>query len=932
MATPHPPPARPSSPEVPVAFSPWHERYPVSSSSPGTSSGTALPVSEDMPPVTQKESLSSIDRNETIKRKSVVPLLLFDDGDTLVFIDPPPNDNSSPINRYSTAVHRIHSEKILNTGSKYLADLFKPRVQARVAKQRGLRYELPDGIKYLLDLTPAILDDDAIILLTELSCPPGIRTWASLSSVWKLPSSCVGGDDICEPLTDETWQAIGPSWSAWKGPLEQDIEASPEDGVSSLTDEGVGESAFADVRLESKPATLPVEYSPERHREGIEHVLHALEGLSITLDTPCKLWTFFAVAKVFDVATTPAISGYVLSWFFESGNTKFIEIHPEIAYRVACGIESSELCRHSFLGIVGDEALLHLIRSANITPLRSNYKEKIDRSRITDFLEDVEVQRIEYASKSFADDIINFFLLLAGDDMSWFRQSSEFKKLLQQKQDLEYIEDQRKVDRFIGQLKEFVRYRIYCFLQWSRDPIRSCDAVPATRTCDSPIKLGPGDVLHRLIGQSFWSDLLRMNLIGDSDFGFGSRMFPHQTISEIGLGLLPFKSHERARIFFHSRQSLDMEAKALNQKFRINRKKLSDTRNGQLSLTINLRQKSAIQESHGTSSFSTSASTRGSIAQPDVMALCPRPPVEYPNGSGSDSNSMQTALSCPKDDLAFPFGPPSLDESGPMDTEADNEANRWSPATDSKLIQPQSATFITDNTASDDPSQFDLTDFLVWANTYIRQSARQLIFPPERLSIQFESIDTLICLSGNQLKFLPLWAGGNDDGSGGVFTDHDIPIMETGGFSAPGPAVTTGSAALTEDSFSEIGPSEAQSTVQGASHHATYSHRSYLQSVDSADSENGMENIDIMAREEDSLMEYPESELTMMTTDEEIDFNMDGADSDGNSTVMGYQSDFSNDIDLEESHDFNDDNEPDKDGGVLVDTNLGGFELVHESA
>jgi len=888
-------------------------------------------VSEDMPPITQNEALSSIDRNETIKRKSVVPLLLFDDGDTLVFIDPPPNDRSRSINRYSTAVHRIHSEKILNTGSKYLADLFKPRVQVRVAKQRGLHYELPDGIKYLLDLTPAILDDDAIILLTELSCPPGIRTWASLSSVWKLPSSCVGGDDICEPLTDETWQAIGPSLPVWKAPLEKDIEALPEDGVIGLTDEGVGESAFTDVSLESKPATLPVEYSPERHREGIEHVLHALEGLSITLDTPCKLWTFFAVAKVFDVATAPAISGYVLSWFFESDNTKFIEIHPEIAYRVACGIKSAELCRHAFLGIVGDEALLHLIRSANLTPFRSNYKEKIDRSRITDFLEDVEVQRIEYASKSFADDIINFFLLLAGDDMSWFRQSSEFKKLLLQKQDLEYIEDQRKVDRFTDQLKEFVRYRIYCFLQRSRDPIRSCDAVPATRMCDSPVKFGPGDVLHRLIGRSFWYDLLRINLIGDSDFGFGSRRFPHQTISEIGLELLPFKSHERARIFFHSRQSLDMEANTLNQKFRINRKKLSDARYGHLSLTINLRQKSAIQECHGTSSSSTSASTRGSISQPDVMALRPRPPVEYPDGNESDSNSMQAALSCPEDDLAFPFEPPSLDESGPIE-EDDDEANRWNFATNSKPVQPQSATFTTDNTASNDPSQFDLTDFLVWANTYIRQSARQLIFPPERSSIQFESIDTLICLSENQLKLLPLWAGGNDDGSGGVFTDHDIPIMETGGFSAPGPAVTTSSTASTEDLFSEIGPSDSQSTVQGASHHATYSHRSYLQSVDSADSEHGVDNTDIMAREEDSLMEYPESELIMTTTDEEMDFNMDGADSDSNSTVMGHQSDFSDDTDLEESHDFNDDNEHDKGDGVLVDTTLGGFELVHESA
>ncbi|OQE27752.1 hypothetical protein PENSTE_c004G04240 [Penicillium steckii] len=929
MDTPHPLPPR-TSPEAPVAFSPWHERYPPNSSSSRASFQTAPPVVGDTTTSTPNNHSPSIDRNEAIKRKTVLPLLLFDDGDTLVFIDPPPNNKSYSVNKSSTAIHRIHSEKLLSTGSTYLTELFKLRVQTRVAKQRGFQNGLPNGIKYLLDLTPAILDEDAIISLTEVSCPPGIRTWASLQSMWNLPLSCVGGDDICELVTEETGQNVEPSLQPSTPRLEPDI-----DGIFDLTDAEFENLAATDAMLESKPATLPVEYSPDRHREGIEHVLHALEGLSVTLDTPCKLWTFFAIAKVFDVATIPAISGYILSWFFESENTKFIEIHPEIAYRVACGIRSSELCRHAYLGIVGDEALLHLIRSGNITPLRSNYKEKIDRSRITGFLEDVEVQRIEYASKSFADDTVNFFLLLAGDDMSWFQQSPELKKLLQLKQDLEYPEDQRKVDAFIDLLKEFVRYRIYDFLRRSRDPIRSCDVVPQSRIYNSSVKFHLGDVLHRLIGKGFWYDLLGINIISDSDFG--PRRFPHQTISDIGVGLLPFKSHGRARIVYHSRGTVEEKANVLNQKFRMNEKKLSDARNGQLNLTINLRQRYPLPESENTCSSSTSTSTTGPILKPQTLVTRNRRPLEYVDGNQPDSNSEPATVSHPEDDLAFPFGPPSLDEAGPMATEGDyDEAQSWNSDTKWTPIQPQPATFATDRGPSNDPSQFDLTDFLVWANTHIRQSARQLVFPPGRSFIQFESIDTLICLSDNQMKLLPLWAGGNDDGSGGVFADQDIPIMETGGFSAPGPSVSTGSTAPTEDSFSEICPSDSQSTVQRASHHATYSHCSYLQSVTSVDSDSMVDNSDSMPMEMEPIMENLESEPIMPTIDE-IDFNMDGADSDSNSTLMGNQSDFSDDIDFEKPHDCNDNNdddehdEHDNNDGVLVDTNLGGFELVDES-
>ena len=55
-----------------------------------------------------------------------------------------------------------------------------------------------------------------------------------------------------------------------------------------------------------------------------------------------------------------------------------------------------------------------------------------------------------------------------------------------------------------------------------------------------------------------------------------------------------------------------------------------------------------------------------------------------------------------------------------------------------------------------------------------------------------ELTDTLLCLTDAEYKFLPLWAGGNDDGSGGV-VDTDMPPAIHGGPSGPGPSYHTGS-------------------------------------------------------------------------------------------------------------------------------------------
>lgn len=60
--------------------------------------------------------------------------------------------------------------------------------------------------------------------------------------------------------------------------------------------------------------------------------------------------------------------------------------------------------------------------------------------------------------------------------------------------------------------------------------------------------------------------------------------------------------------------------------------------------------------------------------------------------------------------------------------------------------------------------------------------------------------DTLLCLTDDEWKYLPLWAGGSNDGSGGVFGAMVPPAPPGAGPSGPGPAYHTGYSMASQES------------------------------------------------------------------------------------------------------------------------------------
>ncbi|KAJ5506962.1 hypothetical protein N7453_005919 [Penicillium expansum] len=696
-------------------------------------------------------------------------LLLLHGADTLVFIDPSPETirARSPFPA-QTVPHRIHSEKLLATGSAYFKRLFNPQMQIRVRKRRGLTGKLPDGIQYVLDLTPPTLEEDAVIFLTELSCPMSIRTWASKQNMWSLPCSCVGGQDDLEPFEH----------------LSQFSTTSPELGANGHSDHleslrnDLIEAPFEpqDHAPESRPETveqkgLPVEYSACRHREGIEHILHVLEGLNPKIDTPCKMWTFFALAKIFDVATVPAICDHIISWFYELNNTRFIELHPEVAYRVACGSEPPAFAEMLLLNWLG---------------MKPCY--------------DTEVQRIEYASKSFGDYVVRCFLQLTGSEMPWLAHIVEFQKLTRHVQ--LYPADQGIIRQLVMTLKEFIRGRIYGALIKGRDTNRSFHVAPNLVRSENPYHRW-GHRQGICPSAIDWGKLLGALALLDLYQDEVPRLESHFSIAEIGNGSLAFGAETAARIRQVSPREVRQMIHVFNQAVRTR----AQARHEEETLVA--------RHAGGHVAMEVTINVRKSQSRNEV-----------------DSTSNGFFLN--------PIPAPTL-----------------------------------------------IHTFKDEVHSFLRQYALEMLQQPGPSTMRHEVTDTLTCLTYNEFQYLPLWAGGNDDETGGVFTDLIIPAMDVGGFSAPGPAVHIGSVASTNDSLSEIGLSDAQSTIYGASHNATYSHASDIMSVDSTDysqfkpeNQNHESHDDMQSEAYMEITEYDDEisslDLGLTTNDGEYETQSDG--------------------------------------------------------
>jgi hypothetical protein len=305
----------------------------------------------------------------------------LNEGDTLVNIDfgHDPKNSLGRTDCFGVAWRsqrlRMHSHNLLAIGSSKFADMFKPTHQFRVQRRLKLVGKLPEGVKYVLDLTPPTEGDELVFQMTELSLTPGIIDWWSAYMVQLVDPSLVDGhDDICpcsidpdhcdyigEEQDSATALASIPkgrqgsqtsSYMLTKGQVQKEQEDLGSLIALVLSAKESGKKKL----IHQAPAFRAIpDYCPVRHRNGIIRLLMIIEGKDVVLNSASRVWTLVAVAKIFDC--TSLVRDRVLQWIMTKSNAAFIEVLPEEALQIGFTLELSQITRTAFRILVYEMAI-----------------------------------------------------------------------------------------------------------------------------------------------------------------------------------------------------------------------------------------------------------------------------------------------------------------------------------------------------------------------------------------------------------------------------------------------------------------------------------------------------------------------------------------------------------------------------------------------
>lgn len=688
---------------------------------------------------------------------------LLSEGDTLVFISYPGGEELYDPAGFKLAVtsHRVHSEKLLATGSTVFQKLLGDRAQPRAQKRAGFNSSnpLPAGTKYVLDLSPPDEGDEAVDLLSNLSCPPGIRHWAKTGASLGVDSRLIDGRD----------EFIRVKYYA----IEDEI-------TDKSSQEGGG------AKIEDIP-----EYCPVRHRAGIERLLRIIEGRDPRLDSAPKVLTLAVLGKFFDCRkvvvrdTAPLYptqnadcsqAGFIESWIMTEPNNKFIEILPEASFQIGLFLNSKMIIEPAFAVLVSEGAFVAAARMHPDFELGKTNVTLLGRPK-EDMNED-ELNRIEAAANDFQSRIQAIASKLTEKTMEWLQDLPEFRKLTNFREETSpNAKVQQAVDALVKLLRHYVRGRVMAV---GVQPLSSSQNQRAIINRGHEHYLKPYDgnfediydtlsYSERYITRFYW-DLLRntewnMSSGSNMDFDFRISRLARQINQEISLA--------RGTI----RVNIPLLSSAQEK---VNALMLSNISGGHFYRGKIPKECYVDRSTTQDQGFEQFWATPGSFfhQQPqeaEVALQLARLNIETPGKDNAHISSTNATMD----------GSPNKETSSTTPL-ADTQFSTPKPV-DSKSIRVPSE-LQTSNYIS--LPFFSVPAFLTEVHSYLTAVCRTML--EDQYFGNTRYIDTIVCLASEELKYLPLWAGGNEDGTGGVF-EKAIPPAEYGAApNGPGPAYHTG--------------------------------------------------------------------------------------------------------------------------------------------
>ncbi|PBP15687.1 hypothetical protein BUE80_DR013582 [Diplocarpon rosae] len=704
------------------------------------------------------------------------------EGDTLVIIRFP---NKKPV--YDTTGfqlsdnHRAHSERLKAASPTFKNLLENDWQQHRFKRRNKLVNNLPPGITYVLDLTPPEEGDEALDLTADLSCSLGIRRWYKAGfTECKVAHGMVGGEDEATTHPAEKVKAQSdrrapveaePRRSTTGSAVSRMVDDSDEEGDLQATieaskksfDNVVSQRSSAAAAGEEDTGREVLDYCPIRHRTGIERLLQVIEGKDPRLDSAPKVWTLAVLANYFKCPHV--VVDYIVTWLIAEPNCKIFEILPEDCLRIGILLENLAITRYAFTILVSEEALRVGTAKHGLDGAKEvNASTKTTRfGRHRESLDEDMLNSIQHAGRNFHARIEQEVKTLLDPAMVWVENQPDFQKLVS--------------------IKDFIE-------------ASANQSDPQLEMKRSTINTVIGNIKHYVRGRIFWCFFQSLDEAQAKNWNDHRWQEQHVVKGEVTENVYSsLTGYERfmTRYPWATMRMLHWERNSTK-------------------CTTNL-----IHDDSNTADITSKA--HAAAEQYKILRNVHSASTPPKEGIGSPSKkrvsivissigSNQSVKSLPSTNFDFTLNSLRL-PSFP--------APKPGPLTGGEIQVPP------------DRDIGPLSPFLNLPSLFMQIDSHLSALVTTILSrgeVEHPSIcDTLLCLSDDEYKYLPLWANGLDDGSGGVF-ETELPPAERGGPVGPGPGYHTGSTVNSSRASTELGFDDDDTSMFGGSSSAESAHTS----------------------------------------------------------------------------------------------------------
>ncbi|KAJ4423739.1 hypothetical protein N0V82_001626 [Gnomoniopsis sp. IMI 355080] len=342
---------------------------------------------------------------------------------------------------------RLTYEQVLSTGSDLLAGLLVNERHQRRAKKAAA--PLPEGVGFVLDLSPITDEDDHIIALQLLSAPRAVQLWHRSMALGASPLAVAGHDDVCTCLVplDEPYPFATPPASI-----------KSEDGNFCILD--THEWPLEENRKID-------DFCTTRWAANTLRLFRAISmppgQKDLVIDSAPRMWTMVGLFAKLEMTNYDILRDEVVAWFNADMNHAFVELFPEETLHIGHILQTPLLSEPAFRILVNERALELAGGQPRSQPTTTLFGRRCSEFTGTDIAESIS-RMIEHASCAMAERYKNALDKLCGDNgldllgvPEWQELRALDQKIPKKSKDIKIRDVRVAYDKMIDMVRQMLR-------------------------------------------------------------------------------------------------------------------------------------------------------------------------------------------------------------------------------------------------------------------------------------------------------------------------------------------------------------------------------------------------------------------------------------------------------------------------------------------